>query len=109
MKSSVRKRYGESVIAFGLGLLLGLTFTLLIQQFTDLSSALILENWSKLLIFAGSCSLYHFMEYFYKLCYHFYDLSWNDYQINHSWAYGVAMVLCLTEFGAKWYILAHYS
>ena len=55
----------------------------------------------KLNLFIASVSIYHFGEYFYKLSYHYYDLSIDDYQINHSIAYMVAMCLCLAEYFVK--------
>ena len=44
----------------------------------------------------------------YKLCYQHInepDLSWHDFQIDHSSAYIIAMAVCLTEFSLRrWYL-----
>ena len=61
------------------------------------------EFFSKLGFFMSSCGLYHFMEYLYKCKYHHAELDWHDFQIDHSWAYGAAMVMCLLEHGLKVY------
>lgn len=58
-------------------------------------------------LFISSCGLYHFGEYMYKCKYQFWGqddkLSWHDFQIDHSWAYLVAMGLCFAEYGfRKW-------
>lgn len=53
--------------------------------------------------------LYHFMEYVFKLCFHNYDLSWHDFQIDHSWAYAAAMLLCLVEYGSKQALISKYA
>jgi protein-S-isoprenylcysteine O-methyltransferase len=62
----------------------------------------------KIYAFGSSIGLYHFAEYMYKLCYQHInepDLSWNDFQINHSSAYIIAMMVCLAEFSLRrWYL-----
>lgn len=60
---------------------------------------------SKILFFITSCGLYHYMEFMFKCEYHNWDLSWHDFQIDHSWAYGAAMVMCLVEHFVKYFIL----
>ena len=49
-------------------------------------------------LFLSSCGLYHFMEFMFKSEFYHDDLTWHDFQIDHSAAYGVAMVVCLTEY-----------
>ena len=48
------------------------------------------------------------MEFMYKLSYHYYDLSWHDFQIDHSKAYVIAMCVCLTEYWLKRYFGTEY-
>ena len=66
-----------------------------------MDASIALSNVTKLKIFGSSCGLYHYMEFMYKLEYHFYDLTWHDFQIDHSLAYVVAMCVCLFEYGLK--------
>ena len=67
------------------------------------------QNYSKLGVFCSSCGLYHFMEFMFKSEYYQNDVSWHDFQLDHSWAYGVAMCLCFAEFSIRNYLLARYS
>ena len=92
-------RFNESLISFCLGAFFGLTVAQLLKDICTLSFEP--SNYSKLGIFISSLGLYHFMEYMYKAEYHHHDLSWHDFQIDHSKAYGAAMFACLLEFGLK--------
>ena len=92
-------RFNESLIAFCLGAFFGLTIMQVLKDIFTLSFEP--SNYSKLGIFISSLGLYHFMEYMYKAEYHHIDLNWHDFQIDHSKAYGVAMLPCMIEYGLK--------
>lgn len=91
----------EAFISFGLGFFFGHTAAPLLVSIAKLDASVALNNVTKLKVFGSSCGLYHYMEFMYKLEYHFQDLSWHDFQIDHSLAYVVAMCLCLLEYGSK--------
>ena len=49
------------------------------------------------------------MEFMFKSEHYNHDLSWHDFQLDHSWAYGVAMVLCFLEFTSREWTLSSYE
>ena len=66
------------------------------------------SSFAKIHFFLSSCALYHYGEFMYKLCYQLNneaDLTWHDFQIDHSWAYIVAMSLCIIEFTIRRWLL----
>lgn len=112
------QRYNESIISFLLGSFFGITVTqiimdvlifVVIQGQTD-KFTLLGKNHNKMGFFLSSLGLYHFAEYMYKCRYQFFGndkkLNWNDFQLNHSWAYNLAIFLCFCEYGARWYIIS---
>jgi len=55
-------------------------------------------------LFISSLGLYHFWEYLFKAKFKLKknkDLNWHDFQINHSYAFGAAMLMCLTEYSLR--------
>ena len=100
------QRFNESAISFVLGCFFGITVC---QLFIDLYKGEITsENYSKMGFFISSCGIYHYMEFMYKSEFYNHDLSWHDFQIDHSKAYGIAMLLCLIEFKAREWTLNSY-
>lgn len=69
-------------------------------------------EYTKINTFFSSVALYHYCEFMYKLSYQLKkekDLNYEDFQITHSYAYGIAMIICLAEFCARQYIIGQYN
>lgn len=92
-------RFNECIISFCLGCFFGLTASQVLIDGFKMNYQL--SHYSKMGFFISSCGIYHFMEFMYKSEYHHMDLNWHDFQIDHSLAYGAAMIMCLVEFGGK--------
>ena len=94
----------ESLISIFLGFLFGLTFSQIVKDiFTLVFKFKVPElyNYSRMKIFLSSLGIYHFWEYLFKAKFKFKknkNLDWHDFQIDHSYAYGAAMMMCLSEY-----------
>ena len=99
-------RASEAVISFMLGCFLGLTVCPLVKSMFVMG---VDPSLSKLGFFLSSYGLYHFAEFMFKQKHYYYDLTWHDFQLDHSVPYMVAMVMCLSEHSAKRLILKHLS
>ena len=109
-------RFNESMLSFTMGCFFGITFSQLIMDFClvvtgyqDFDYGELSRNYGKLGLFCSSCGLYHFMEFMFKSEFYQDDLSWHDFQIDHSWAYGVAMLMCLAEYTVRVQMLGRYE
>jgi len=55
-------------------------------------------------LFISSLGLYHFWEYLFKAKFKLKknkDLNWHDFQIDHSYAFCAALIMCLTEYSLR--------